>query len=249
VATGLSRGTGSGATEPTAPGLPESPDPTQAIKGWTAGRVATLVAGSVLILISLILLCGAGALAWADHEQQGGYLTTGAATYSTGGYALASNPVELRGGWGWLGRFAGDVRIQVTAVSPAQPVFVAIGPAADVSRYLAGVSYTTVTAVGDHDVTQHPGRAVPAPPANAVDWVAQAAGTGTQTLRWTVQSGDWMVVVMNPHGSPGMTVRADVGVTSPVLPSLAVGLLAAGLTAGLLAGVLIVIPIRMASGS
>ena len=40
-------------------------------------------------------------------------------------------------------------------------------------------------------------------------------------MRWTVRSGDWMVLVMNADGSPGVTVRADVGVSSPVLPSLA----------------------------
>jgi hypothetical protein len=57
-------------------------------------------------------------LTWADQEQQGGYLTTGTAMYSTDGYALVSNPVNLHGPWGWLGRFAGDVRIRVTATRP-----------------------------------------------------------------------------------------------------------------------------------
>ena len=55
----------------------------------------------------------------------------------------------------------------------------------------------------------------------ALGWVAQAEGAGTQTLRWTVRGGDWMVVVMNPDGSPGVTVRVDVGVSSPALPWLA----------------------------
>jgi hypothetical protein len=102
----------------------------------------------------------------------GGYLSTGTATYSTAGYAVASDPVNVHGLWGWLGRFAGEVRIRVTATSPGQPVFIAIGQAGDVSRYLAGVSYTSVTALGDHDVTQHPGTVVPAPP--ACDVVAPA---------------------------------------------------------------------------
>jgi hypothetical protein len=216
--------------------------------GWTAGRVAALVAGSILILLSVVLLAGAGVLTWADHEQQHGYLTTGTATYSTSGYALASDPVNLHGSWGWLGPFAGEVRIQVTAASPGTPVFVAIGPAGDVSRYLAEVSYTSVTAVGDHDVTQHLGSVAPAPPSTALDWAARASGAGTQTLRWMVRSGDWMVVVMNPDGSPGITVRADAGVSSPVLPSLAGGLLASGFLAGLTGAALIVVAARLAAG-
>jgi hypothetical protein len=241
MAADVSRGVGAGVS-PTAPG------PGPARKGWTAGRIVALVAGSVLMLLSVVLLGGAGVMTWADQEQQGGYLTTGTATYSTGGYALASDPVKVHGLWGWLRGFTGEVRIRVTATSPGRPVFVAIGPAGDVSRYLAGVSYTSVSALGDHDITQHLGSMVPAPPSTALDWAAQARGTGTQTLRWTVRSGDWIVVVMNPGASPGVTVRADVGVSSPVLPSLAGELLAAGLLAGLTGAALVVISVRLAAG-
>ena len=143
----------------------------------------------------------------------------------------------------------GEVRVRVTAASPAQPVFVAIGPAGDVSRYLAGVTYTSVTAFGDHGATQHQGNAVPAPPPTALAWAVQAQGAGTQTLRWTVRSGDWMVVVMKPDGTPGITVRADEAVSSPVLPALAGGLLAAGIMTGLISAALIVIPARLAAGT
>ena len=214
-------------------------------KGWTAGRIVALVAGSILILACVALLGGAGVLTWADRP--GGYLATGTATYSTSGYALASDPVHLHGLWGWLERWAGDVRVRVTARG-GTPVFVAIGPADDVARYLAGASYASVTALGDHELTQHPGSAVPAPPATAVDWAARVSGAGTQTLRWTVRSGDWTVAVMNPDGSPGLAVRADVGVSSPVLSSLAGDLLLAGVTAGLVGGALAVISVRLAAG-
>jgi hypothetical protein len=247
MAAGLPRGTGPGVSERGRPTVPGRPVPAAVGAGWTTGRVIALVAGSVLILVSLVLLGGAGVLTWADQEQRGGYLTMGTATYSTGGYAVACDPVKVHGLWRWLGWFAGQVRIRVTVTSPGQPVFVGIGPASDVSRYLAGVSYTSVTALGDHDVTQHPGSVVPAPPAAALNWAARAQGTGTQTLHWTVRSGDWIVVVMNPDGSPGFAVRADAGVSSPVLPALAGEFLAAGSTAGLIGAMLVVIPVRLAA--
>lgn len=217
--------------------------------GWTVGRVIALVAGSVLALASVVLLGGSGAVAWADHQQQGGYLSTGTTTYSTRGYALASDPVRLHGGWSWLGWLVGDVRIRVAATSPAKPVFVAIAPAADVSRYLTGVSYATVTAFGDQYAAQHRGIAAPAPPATALGWSVQAEGPGRQTLRWTPRTGHWIVVVMNADGSPGVTVRTDVGVSAPALPSLASKLLVAGVMAGLLAAVLILIPVRLVRGT
>lgn len=227
--------------EPLAPLGPSGPR-----QGWTPGRVIALVAGSVLAVVSLGLLGAGGVLMWADLEQQGGYLTTGTAAYSTGGYAVVSDPVSLHAGWGWAERLIGEVRIRVTS---AKPVFAGIARARDVSRYLTGVSYTSVTAFGDHDVTQHPGTAAPAPPSAAAGWVAHTQGTGTQTLRWQARDGDWMVVVMNADGSPGVTARADMGISSPALPALAGSLLAAGVMVGVLAAALIVIPARMAASS
>ena len=97
----------------------------------------TLIAGSVLILLSAVLLGSTGMLAGADQTQQGGYLTTGTATYSTAGYALTSDPTTVHGPWGCLGRWAGEVQIRVTASRPGAAVFVAVGPAGEVCRYLA----------------------------------------------------------------------------------------------------------------
>ena len=242
---------GTGVSEPAGPtGSPstESSGLALARKGWTAGRVIAVVTGSALILLCAVLLGGAGVLTWADQVEQGGYLTTGTGTYSTGGYALVSDPVRVHGPWGWLGRFAGEVRIRVSADGPGERVFVAVAPARDVSRYLAGVSYVSVAALGDHQVTRHPGRAVPASPTAALDWAAMAQGTGTQAVRWTVRSGGWTVVVMNADGSPRVAVRADAGVSSPVLSAFAGMLLAGGITAGLIGAVLIVVPIRLAAG-
>jgi hypothetical protein len=79
-------GAGSGVTEPGMPaasppagppGVPAPPGPpappgrAAERAGWTVGRVVALVAGSVLALASVVLLGGSGAVAWADHEQQG----------------------------------------------------------------------------------------------------------------------------------------------------------------------------------
>jgi hypothetical protein len=230
--------------------LPIEPEPgpsAQSGSGWTTGRIVALTAGSVLLLVSLALIGGGGILTWADQEQlHSGYLTTSTATYSASGYALASDPVDLRGAWGWLGRLVGQVRIRAISAEPSRPLFIGIAPAGDAERYLAGVSHTTVAAFGDRATTGHLGTAVPAAPASAVPWTAQAQGTGRLTLTWAVTDGDWMVVVMNADASPGVTVRADVGVSSPALPWLAGELLAAGVLLGVAAAALIIVPVRLA---
>ena len=174
-------------------------------------------------------------------------MTTGTATYSTTGYALTSGRVSL--GWGLLlTGLVGDVRLRVTAVSPDKPVFVAVGPADRVTAYLSGAPYATVTGSGPDDVVSHYGAGQPAPPRTAGFWAAQAAGAGTQVLRWTAREGDWTVAAMNPDGSAGVAVRADAGVSAPGLARLAAELIAGGIVLGALSAALIWVPVRLATG-
>jgi hypothetical protein len=215
--------------------------------GWTAGRVVTLVIGSLLALISLGFLGGGGTLLWAGQAlRHDGYVTTGTSTYSTTGYALASDRLSMH--WGLLlTGLVGDVRVRITPVGPDRPVFVAIGPADRVAAYLSGTRYATVTDAGR--LAAHDGAARPAPPVTAGIWAAQAAGTGTQVLRWTAQDGDWTVVAMNQDGSAGVTVRADAGVSAPGLLRLALKLIAGGVILGALSVALIWVPARLAVGA
>jgi hypothetical protein len=248
MVTGIPHGAIAGAGEPRGPDETPGPPPRPG-GGWTAGRVITLVIGAMLVLVSLGLLGGGGTLLWADQAlRQDGYLTTGTATYATTGYALASERVNV--GWGLLpAGLVGDVRLRVTAISPDRPVFVAIGPADRVTAYLSGTAYTTVTGAATGGLVSHYGTFKPALPRTTGIWVAQAAGTGTQTLRWTAQAGDWMVVAMNPDSSAGLTVRADAGVSAPWLSRLAVELIIGGIMAGALSAALIVVPVRLAAGA
>jgi hypothetical protein len=222
--------------------------PAQASSGWTVGRVIALATGSVLLLISLALIAGGGILAWADQAQlRSGYLTTTTTTYSTSGYALASDPIKPHGAWGWLSLFVDRVRIRISSSDPSRPLFAGIAASGDVERYLGDVSYTTVGTRGGRDVTDHPGTSIPAAPATALRWAAQTQGTGTLSLTWEGQYGHWMVVVMNQDASPGITVRAEAGLSALALSWLAGELLAAGVLLGPAAGALIIVPVRLAS--
>ena len=52
---------------------------------------------------------------------------------------------------------------------------------------------------------------------------------------------------MNQDASPGLSVRAEAGISALALSWLAGEMLAAGLLTGLAAAALIVVPVRMAS--
>ena len=209
--------------------------------GWTTGRIIALAAGSVLLLVSLVLIVGGATLMWADTEQvHSGYVTTTTATYSTRGYALASDAITRHS----RGLFVDEIRIRITSSDPSRPLFAGIAATGDVERYLSGASYATVDG---HDVADHPGTGVPAAPAAALPWAARAQGTGKLTLTWAVRDGGWTVVVMNADARPGLSVRAEAGLSAMSLPWLAGEMLAVGLLTGVTAVVLIVVPVRMAS--
>ena len=199
---------------------------------WTAGRIAPLVIGARLILVSLVLLGGGGTGMWAYlAKREAGYLTTGVHKFSTAGSALATKPAHLGSeGVGWLysPTLLGKVRIRVTPASAGPPLFVGIARSEDADRYLAGADRTVITDFwGDKVNTVGGGRATPAP-ATRHFWVASSAGTGTRSLVWKPADGRWTVVVMNADGRAGVDVGADLGARMAALPWIALGLLVGG---------------------
>jgi hypothetical protein len=198
---------------------------------WTAGRITTLVIGSLLVLLSLCLLGAGGTGLWADRTQRDdGYATTDVHHYSTAGSALATERTELGGaGFGWLYSpgILGKVRVRVTPESSG-PVFVGIGPSAEVDRYLAGVNHTVISDFWRDDVETVGGDTPSSPPGRQHFWVASKSGSGKQSLVWEPANGDWTVVVMNADGRAGIDIGADLGAKVPALLWVAIGLLLGG---------------------
>ena len=217
--------------------------------GWTGGRIASVVVGAVLALVSIAVMAGGGALLWADKTQrQGGYLTMSTGNLSTGGYALTSVSLET-GPASWVSTSTlGRIRIRVTPAGRSGPVFAGIAPVSAARSYLAGVPYATLTnfSGGRSTYVFHGGSAAPADPGTAGIWAEHTSGMGTQTLLWPTRGGTWMVVVMNADASPGVSVSADAGATLPALTAAAIGLMAGGVVLLGIAVVLIAVPVIQA---
>lgn len=200
--------------------------------GWTGARIAGLVIGALLGLVSLVLLGAGGTGLWADLTQrEAGYVTTGEHEFSTSGSALATESTHLGSpGVGWLysPNLLGKVRIRVTPVSAGSPLFVGIARSADVDRYLGGVNHTVISDFFGNKVEAVDGGAAQSAPGAQHFWVASSAGAGTRTLKWDPQGGSWTVVVMNADARPGIGVRADLGARMPAVLWIAIGLLIAG---------------------
>ena len=208
-----------------------------------------MVVGSVLALVALAVLIGGTALLVANRTMRDdGFLSSGSQQLSSSGYAIVVGDVALDGpgaDTSMPARVIGDVRVRVTPGDAATPVFVGIGPAAEVDTYLSGVARTVPDASGQgQDIA---GSAPSAPP-QAVDvWQAQSAGPGARELFWTPRSGHWSMVLMNQDGTGPVTASIDVGVAAPWLPWLGGLFLAAGMVVMVVAIVLVAVAVHRAS--
>jgi hypothetical protein len=208
---------------------------------WSGGRIALLAVGSVIGLVSLgTLAAGVGALVidWTQREE--GFVTSPRHVYSTPTYALVSETADLDGpDWAW-NDLVGTVRIQGRS---DDPVFLGIGPDADVERYLADVGHEVVHDIG-HNIggdenDRRPGGAPATPPGEQTFWAASAQGTGRVNLDWDPENGHWAVVVMNADGSRFVDATLSIGAELDALPWVGVSLLGVGLLLALLAAGLI----------
>jgi hypothetical protein len=198
----------------------------------SGGRVAAVVIGGLLALLALVLLGAGGVGLWAETQRDGGYVTTGGHDFSTSGSALATEKINLgSAGVGWLysPTLLGKIRIRVTPVESAAPLFVGIGPSTEVERYLAGTNHTVISDYfGDKAQIVEGGQPRSAPGTQHF-WVASTTGPGARSLFWKPADGSWTVVVMNADGRPGIALKADLGARLSALQWAVTGLLVAGL--------------------
>jgi hypothetical protein len=210
---------------------------------WTGGRIAMIVAGSLLALIAMVAVVPGAYGLWLHTTQRSdGYVMTSSERLATGGYALATRTLHISSdvptflyGRDWLG----EVRLRGESASPARPLFIGIARKDDVDRYLAGVAHSQVADVntspfGTSYRPSYRARAggKPAiPPDRATFWVARVAGRGTQALTWSVKDGRWAVVVMRPDGSRGVAADLAAGAKLPPLLWASISLLGFGILA------------------
>jgi hypothetical protein len=216
---------------------------------WRAGRIVALVLGVLILLPGLGLLAGGGVLLWADKAGRAddGYLMSGSDSFSTPGYALTSERLDLATGADWvpLSATLGTARIEVTS---SNDVFVGVAPVTDARAYLDGVQRTVVDDLGTGSAaggeTLISGDAPSGAPGDQDIWTESVSGSGTQQLDWAPGQGDWMLVVMNADASAGLTLDGRIGATAPALDGLAWGVLITGLVVTIIGGLLVALAIR-----
>ncbi len=196
-----------------------------------AGRIITIVLGAIAALVALAMIAAGGVGLWANQTQRDvdGFFTTRPIAFSSDGSAVVSQDIgedldEIPAGFA-------EVRVRGEGTS-GKEIFLGIGPADDVRAYLQGVAQTVVTDLrlpdADPRTRDEPGGPVSTPPGSQTFWVADAEGSGEQTLAWDVRGGSYAVVLMNADGSPGVAADVALGARIGWLLWAAVGLLAGG---------------------
>jgi hypothetical protein len=181
--------------------------------------------GALLALTGLIV--GGGGVAALATIGTDGKVSTGDQSFDTSGAALVTSAADLRDPE-QVSDIVGDPRVQLHLQSD-KPVFVGVGRADDVERYLKGAP---VDEISDFEVNpfkmEHNPRAGAkqlTPPAGQSFWVAK----GSTALDWKADDGKYRMVVMNADGSRGVSAHGDASVTVPHTAAIAWSLVGGGL--------------------
>jgi len=211
-----------------------------------ARRVVLFVLGGVLLVIGVLAAIAGGALMALFGSNN--TLSSGMQHVSTPTRALVSPADSIQGATGAQTAF-GNVRFRITATptGAGHNLFLGIGPASAVDRYLSGVSYdvaTNVSVAPFHlTLARHGGTAIPPPPESQSFWVAKASGNHP-TLTWIVTSGSYRVVAMNTDAAAPVAFAGGLDLSIPHLFAIGIGLLIGGIVLILIAIALIVLGAR-----
>jgi hypothetical protein len=194
-------------------------------------RSVPVTFGAILATVgTVVALGGGGILALAGTD---GMIESGSHRLATPTAALESDVAKIDS-TRYVTKVLGTTRAQVsvTASAGGPAVFVGVGRAADVDRYLANAPTDRVTDfAGDPwtlDTARQAGDAKPKPPATQSFWVAKSSGRAP-SVDWKVSDGSYRLVVMNADGSRGVSTDATFAVTVPHLSGIAIAALILGL--------------------
>ncbi len=206
------------------------------------GRIIALIVGCLMLLPGIGLLLGGGGLGlgYAFGRDTAGYFSMTVSDLHSATAAITTPSPAVTTDLGtptWVTeQLQTDVRLTITGANPAQPIFIAIGPAAEVTSYLSTVGHDEITGLtkGSPVYRTSGGSLDARTPSEQSFWTSTATGTGAQHLDFTVTSGQWSMVVMNADGSAGIDAAATFQVRAPFLLPLALIMLGLGIviTAG-----------------
>ena len=216
-------------------------------------KIVSVILGILFALAGAALVTSGGFVlgVYGSQRDPTGFFTTPSQTVGSYGFALSAPNINAQLGPRWQkwipSRVGATIRITGSSELPA-PLFIGVAPTARASKYLAGVPRDKITSIdltaGSIQYTHVDGATLPSAPGKQTFWVAKVEGTGTQTLEWALQQGDWTVVIMNGDASAPLAATMSMGARFGVFKPLIAGLTAGGLVLLAIGATLIVLGTR-----
>ncbi len=201
------------------------------------GKVLLLIVGVIFLFVGIGLLVGGGGALWANSAltDDEGYLTTKTIEIDQGSYAVVTEPADVDIGSAWVWDWGNLVTFKVEGTNddPSKDIFIGVAEERYLDDYLRDVAHDEVT---DFDVRpdrleyRHiSGDSEPSAPTTQTFWRESARGSGTQEIQWELESGNWVLVLMNEDGSAGIDLSVVLGAKVPWLFGVGIGLLVGGI--------------------
>jgi hypothetical protein len=186
---------------------------------------------SLAVIGSVLAISGGGVLAAFGLDGEVGL---GSHLLSTPATAVVSSVASIKHTHD-TATFLGQPKLRISA-SPIQGtsrIFVGIGPAAAVDRYLAGIATQQSTDLSMQTTAssaiRHNGRNNAQPPGTQQFWVARATSTRMAQVNWKVRDGQYRVVIMSANGQSGFATTTSIGITIPNIADWALAAILLGL--------------------
>jgi hypothetical protein len=210
-----------------------------------AKRVIIIVLGSILLLGGAAVAVGGAALMIVFGSDS--KAASGQHRVTTQRVALVASINDIKDTDGYAST-VGRATLRLTATSTNRKVFIGVGPAAAVERYLAGAPIDRVTdlEVDPFRLTTRarPGSTIPAAPAGQPFWTTSDSGTSA-SISWKISDGSYRLVVMNADATPRVAADAQAALSIPHLFAIGLAILIGGAVVAIAGIILIVLGARM----
>jgi hypothetical protein len=219
---------------------------TRAAEGVTMKRGLKLGLGIPAILLGL--LSGPLGLVLLAAVGTDGRFTTPTTRAESDAYALVFDAIFVEGDLPVRGSFATTIGFEVRSADGH--VFIGMADTRDASRYLRDVSIAEARDLrypaGRLETIAISGTETPAPPGEQDFWLATSEGVGVQGIEWTLDRGNWTVVIMNADGSSGLDLEGTATIDLPFLGTMAIVLTLIGASLVVIGLVLVISALRQA---
>ena len=217
--------------------------------------------GGLVILASLSFVASGATVLWLHYRfvDSEGYISSDWVLLQSSSYAIVQGAIDHgvsveipRHVWSQRTPDTLSIKLTVKRVDAGNGYFFGIASESDVSGYLEGVAYDEILdtcwssrqrneSTFEINYIPHDGGAPELPPLNQSFWVATLSGSGTQTLEYTPEHGEYWAVLMNTDNTSGVNVEVQLAAKIPGLVNLGNWLFAGGLFGILLGGLIIYI--------